>query len=83
MRELFKLRGIIMAAALVGALCTSAFAQAPVRELRGRSLREVSRYEVQKTRGRTGWVSVIVKLEDEPLAAYRGGVAGLPATSPA
>ncbi|TDI36708.1 MAG: hypothetical protein E2P02_24425, partial [Acidobacteria bacterium] len=71
-----------MASALLSAVCTSAFAQAPIQEMRGQAFREVSRYEVQKTRGRTGWVSVIVKLEDEPLAAYRGGVSGLPATSP-
>jgi hypothetical protein len=31
----------------------------------------------------TGEVSVVVKLADESLAAYRGGIPGLPATSPA
>jgi hypothetical protein len=41
-----------------------------------------SRYEARKQRSRTDLVSVIVKLESDSLLAYRGGIAGLAATSP-
>ena len=33
--------------------------------------------------GADGLVAIVVKLKDEPLARYRGGIAGIAATSPA
>ena len=69
---------LIWAVALSLSALSTAFAQ--VRDASSRP-QELTRYEVQKTTRRSV-VSVIVKLEDAPLASYRGGIPGLAATSP-
>ncbi len=55
--------------------------QEPAARFQAREVEVASREDTRKTR-RTDLVSVIVKLDVEPLASYQGGIAGLGATSP-
>ncbi|MFN8503947.1 S8 family serine peptidase [Kouleothrix sp.] len=79
--------------ALLGGLPASAavLAQPGPAQLSARPATAVARYRMgggwdaraqAKTAAGDGLISVIVKLDDAPLAAYAGGVAGLPATAP-
>jgi hypothetical protein len=56
------------------------FVQEPAARVKAREVEVASRQDARKSR-RSVMVSVIVKLDAEPLASYQGGIAGLAATS--
>lgn len=58
-----------------------AAAQEPASRFQAAAVQPASQFHARKQPSRAGMVSVIVKLESDSLAAYRGGLPGLAATS--